>query len=87
MTLVALRIVYLGKKLGMPKHLLRKMVRNSLLDFGFGFIPVVGDLVDLFYKANKGNVRLIERWWLQQNQSELARNTQAKLDSWQAPQD
>ncbi|BDX05336.1 DUF4112 domain-containing protein [Planctobacterium marinum] len=87
MTLVALRIVYLGKKLGMPKHLLRKMVRNSLLDFGLGFIPVVGDLVDLFYKANKRNVRLMERWWLQQNQSELARNTQAKLDSWQAPQD
>lgn len=87
MTLVALRIVYLGKKLGMPKHLLRKMVRNSLLDFGFGFVPVVGDLVDLFYKANKRNVRLMERWWLEQNQSELAKNTQAQLDAWQAPQD
>lgn len=87
MTLVALRIVYLGRKLGMPKPLLRKMVRNSLVDFAFGFIPLVGDLVDLFYKANKRNVRLMERWWLAQYQSELAKNTQDRLAIWQAEQD
>lgn len=82
MTLVALRIVYLGRKLGMPKALQRKMIRNSLLDFAFGFIPVVGDIVDLFYKANKRNVRIMERWWLAQHQTDLKQQTQAKLDAW-----
>lgn len=83
MTLVALRIVYLGHRLGMPKILLKTMIRNALLDFGFGFLPIVGDLFDLFYKANRRNVRIMETWWLENNQSELQRNTQQKLEQWQ----
>lgn len=83
MTLVALRIVYLGRKLGMPKSLLKTMTRNALLDFAFGFMPIVGDLFDLFYKANRRNVRIMETWWLQKNQSDLQRNTQQKLEQWE----
>lgn len=83
MALVSLRIVYLARKVGMPKHLQKVMIRNSGLDFMFGFIPVVGDIVDLFYKANKTNVKIMETWWLEQNQQELDLHAQHKLREWQ----
>lgn len=83
MALVSLRIVYLARKMGMPKHLQKVMFRNSGLDFMFGFIPVVGDIVDLFYKANKTNVKIMETWWLEQHQQELNLHTQHKLREWQ----
>ena len=53
MLFVSLRIVWLGKSLGMPKALIAQMVKNSAIDFGLGFIPFVGDIVDIFYKANQ----------------------------------
>jgi hypothetical protein len=83
MTRVAMRIVYLGRKMGLPKPLQTIMARNALLDFGFGFVPIVGDIIDIYYKANRRNVRIMERWWLEQNQSEIKRNTQEKLKQWE----
>ncbi|WP_026376699.1 DUF4112 domain-containing protein [Aestuariibacter salexigens] len=83
MLFVAFRIVQLGKRIGVPKPLLKKMVRNCLVDFGLGFIPVVGDLVDIFYKANRTNVRIMERWWVEQNKARLDAQTQQQLASWE----
>lgn len=59
MLLISLRIVQLAHKAGVGKKYRNKMLRNSLLDFGLGFIPVVGDLFDLFFKANKRNVAIM----------------------------
>jgi hypothetical protein len=84
--LASLRIVYLGKKLGMPKALQMKMLRNTLFDFGLGFIPIVGDVVDLFFKANQKNVRIMERWWVEQNKEELDRLAAIQLAEWEAEQ-
>lgn len=53
MLLVSLRIVWLGKSLGMPSALVAQMVKNSAIDFGLGFVPFIGDIVDVFYKANQ----------------------------------
>lgn len=86
MTLVALRIVHLGRRLGMPSGLQRTMLRNCVVDFGLGFLPIVGDLIDIFFKANKRNVRIMTRWWLEQNQHNIAENTQQTLSEWQANQ-
>ena len=38
------------------------MVSNVGLELGIGIVPVVGDLFDLIFKANLRNVRLIENW-------------------------
>jgi hypothetical protein len=65
------RIIHLGRKLGMPKELQTSMVRNTIFDFGLGFIPLLGDLVDLFYKANQKNVRIMEQWWIEQNKHKV----------------
>lgn len=84
MLFVSLRIVWLGKSLGMPKALIAQMVKNSAIDFGLGFIPFVGDIVDIFYKANQKNVRIMERWWISENKHEVDKVTQKALSEWSA---
>ncbi|NVK54113.1 MAG: DUF4112 domain-containing protein [Alteromonadaceae bacterium] len=84
MLLVSLRIVMLGKKLGLPKGQLKVMVRNCVMDFGLGFIPVVGDIVDFFYKANQANVRIMEKYWVSNNKAAIDKNTQQKLNEWES---
>lgn len=83
MLLVSLRIVWLGKSLGMPSALVAQMVKNSAIDFGLGFIPFVGDIVDVFYKANQKNVRLMEKWWISENKADVDAETQKKLAEWE----
>lgn len=83
MLLASLRIVYLGHKIGVPTNIKKLMIRNALLDFGLGFIPVVGDIVDIFYKANVKNVRLMERWWITENKAAVDAHTQARLTDWE----
>jgi len=83
MLFVSLRIVWLGKSLGMPKALVAQMVKNSALDFGLGFIPFIGDIVDVFYKANQKNVRIMERWWISENKANVDAATKAKHAQWE----
>ncbi|GFD72179.1 DUF4112 domain-containing protein [Alteromonas marina] len=84
MLFVSLRIVWLGKSLGMPKALVAQMVKNSAIDFGLGFVPFIGDIVDVFYKANQKNVRIMERWWISENKVNVDAATQAKLAQWES---
>ncbi|MBT3133887.1 DUF4112 domain-containing protein [Alteromonas sp. ALT199] len=84
MLFVSLRIVWLGKSLGMPKTLVAQMVKNSAIDFGLGFIPFIGDIVDVFYKANQKNVRIMERWWITENKGSVDAATQEKLAQWES---
>lgn len=86
MLIAALRIVYLGKQMGLPAGLVKVMLRNALLDFGLGFIPVVGDIADFFYKANQANVRVMEKYWVSQNKAAIDANAQAALANWAAKQ-
>ncbi|MBE1287983.1 MAG: DUF4112 domain-containing protein [Alteromonadaceae bacterium] len=84
--LMSWRIVYLGCKMGVPKPVLTQMVRNSLVDFGLGFVPVVGDIVDIFYKANTKNVQLMERWWISNHKDDVDAYAKEQLASWEAEQ-
>ena len=86
MLFVSLPIVWLGKSLGMPNALVAQMVKNSAIDFGLGFIPFVGDIIDVFYKANQKNVRVMERWWISENKASVDAATQEKLEQWEAEQ-
>lgn len=84
--LMSWHIVYLGRKMGVPKPVLTRMVRNSLLDFGLGFVPLVGDIVDIFYKANTKNVQLMERWWISNHKDEVDAYARERLAAWEAEQ-
>ncbi|WJG09809.1 DUF4112 domain-containing protein [Aliiglaciecola sp. LCG003] len=83
MLCVAATLIIMGKAMGMPKRLLFAMMRNTFIDFLIGLIPFLGDIADIFYKSNRANVRLMERWWLDQNKQQLDQQTQLHLDSWQ----
>ncbi|MFQ3235824.1 MAG: hypothetical protein ACI9C4_001387 [Paraglaciecola sp.] len=80
-------IIVLAARLGVPKSLRVSMLRNCLIDFALGLIPFAGDIVDVFFQANKKNVRIIEKWWVSNNQVAIKSRTAEKLAQWQAQQD
>lgn len=53
-------LIWKAHKLGAPRHLKAKMAANAGLDFAVGFVPLVGDVADAFFKANTKNVRLLK---------------------------
>jgi len=71
--------VYEAHRLGAPAALKWKMVRNVAVDAISGFVPVLGDIVDVAYRSNRRNLELLRghfnpqpvapvpersRWWL-----------------------
>lgn len=43
-----------------PKTVAIRMISNVLIDMGFGSVPLVGDLFDVYFKASTRNVRLLQ---------------------------
>lgn len=56
---ISLYIVYEAKRLGATRGQLARMVGNILIDTAVGAIPVLGDLVDIGFKANVRNLRIM----------------------------
>ena len=54
-------LVYRAWALGVPKGVLVRMAGNVGLDVVIGTVPVVGDLFDIGFKANRRNVDLLKR--------------------------
>lgn len=54
-------LVYEAHRLGAPAELKWKMARNVAIDALSGFVPVLGDLVDVAYRSNRRNVELLRR--------------------------
>jgi hypothetical protein len=48
-------------KLRVPKIVMARVAINGALDAIFGIIPLLGDTIDLFWKANLSSVALLER--------------------------
>ncbi|SHH78044.1 DUF4112 domain-containing protein [Marivita hallyeonensis] len=47
-------------RLGVRKRTLIRMGANAAADFVLGGVPVIGDAFDLFFKANRRNLALVE---------------------------
>ena len=86
MLVVSLYIVMLARQMDIPKALRVMMLRNCLIDFALGFVPIVGDIADMFYRANKANVRIMEKFWLEKHKSVIDQSTQDHLSDWQKQQ-
>jgi hypothetical protein len=56
----ALSLFWLALRRGVPSSVLARMAANVALDTLFGSVPVLGDLFDFAFKANRRNLRLIE---------------------------
>jgi Domain of unknown function (DUF4112) len=60
--LLSTYILYEAMRLGVPKTLLLRMVTNIGIDTVGGAIPVVGDIFDIAWKANKKNAALLHAY-------------------------
>jgi Domain of unknown function (DUF4112) len=54
-------IIYQAWRLGIPTTTLMRMIANLGIDTAVGIVPLAGDLLDLGFKANRRNVRLLRR--------------------------
>lgn len=87
MVCVSLVIVRLAVKMGVPRPLILSMLKNIAVDFLLGLIPFLGDVVDLFYKSNEKNVRIMEKWWVSNKYQDIQRHSEEKLAAWKRSQD
>lgn len=47
--------------LGLPRIILVRMALNALIDAAIGVVPLVGNVGDIFWRANTANLALLER--------------------------
>jgi hypothetical protein len=59
MSLISLYIVHEARQLGAPTHLLIRMIANIAIDGIVGSAPVVGDIFDVMWRANRRNMALL----------------------------
>ena len=57
--LMSFYLVIEASKIGIPKTIKIKMIRNILIDFLFGLVPIIGDAADIIFKANMRNMKLL----------------------------
>lgn len=58
-TLVSCYIVHEAHQLGAPKALILRMIGNIAIDGLVGSAPLVGDVFDVIWRANRRNVALL----------------------------
>jgi hypothetical protein len=57
--LVSAWLINRARKIGAPGHIVFQMTSNVVLDAIAGSIPIVGTVIDVFYKANRRNIALL----------------------------
>jgi hypothetical protein len=55
-------LILLGSQMGLPRHVLMRMVANVAVDTIAGSVPVLGDLFDVVWKSNMKNLALLEQF-------------------------
>lgn len=70
-------IVFEGHRMGARPSVLARMAANTGVDFFIGTIPVVGDLFDVGFKANRRNIALLRRE-LEKDATALARRAEPR---------
>jgi hypothetical protein len=60
MTAVSLWIVWQGRRLGLPRSNIVRMMGNVAVETALGSIPMVGDVMDMVWKANMRNLAIID---------------------------
>src|SRR3954454_19102662 len=53
---ISLYIVFEGVRLGLPRAKIVRMLLNVAVEAAFGAVPILGDLLDVAWKANLRNV-------------------------------
>jgi hypothetical protein len=61
-TAFSLWLVNEARALGAPWHVTARMLSNVAFQGFVGMVPVAGDAVDVLFRANMRNARLLRRW-------------------------
>ena len=54
-------IILEARRMGAPNHLVARMIGNVAIDGLAGSVPIIGDLIDVAFRANLRNMRLLRR--------------------------
>jgi hypothetical protein len=57
--LLALYIVWIGARVGVPAKHIDRMMRNILFDLLLGVIPIVGTVGDFLFRSNSRNLDIV----------------------------
>lgn len=57
---LSMYVIWIAHQMHVPAQLIGKMLMNVFIDFGIGIFPFVGDIGDIFFKANVRNLQLLE---------------------------
>jgi hypothetical protein len=59
---LSLWLVYEAKALGAPWYVTARMLGNVAFQGVVGTVPIAGDAIDVLFRANMRNARLLRRW-------------------------
>jgi len=59
--LAALYPIWVARRHNLGKTVQARMAVNVLMDWAAGLVPAVGDIIDVAYKSNLKNLKLLER--------------------------
>lgn len=54
-------MIYLATSFGLEKSKVTQMIKNIALETTVGFVPIVGDIFDVYFKANIRNLDILEQ--------------------------
>lgn len=75
----AAMLMYVAWRRGAPPGLIYEMLGNAALDIGVGSIPIVGDVFDVGFHANRRNLDLLEAFLKQRAKPSRASRLTAML--------
>lgn len=60
--ILSLYLVWIAKNARVPQKQINKMIKNVILDFVVGLIPVLGNFGDFVIKANSRNLEILRKY-------------------------
>ncbi len=58
---ISMWLIREARRLGAPPWLIARMVWNVAVDVSVGAVPVLGDMLDVAWKANRMNIELLSK--------------------------
>ncbi len=60
--LLSFYVVWIAWTVEVPDDKIAQMIRNIVIDFLIGAVPVVGAFGDIFYKSNRKNLDILKKY-------------------------
>lgn len=61
-TLLSSYVIWEARQLGLPRHVIARMLVNLGIHATVGSLPLVGDVFDAFFRVNRRNMRIVRSY-------------------------